>query len=362
VATIVVSTTGNDSTGTGSLVNPYLTHEKADSLIGPGDSVLVQPGTYNRNTKISTVANGTPSSRISWKANGAYGSVHIVSTVNNAEGWLAQGNYCDHIGFDITGSLLRVGLSNFGHHNRFFNNIAHDCGTALAIGSPGAGFFSYAGVTTLGTNEWAYNEAIRCGQSGVGSFEYHGFYLATTGEYAHDNKVSNSAGWGFNISGSGFNAGNSMLIAHNLSHYNTYGGFKCQLSADRNTFANNITYNNNVLGSGVLGNGFIEGSGANLPGPNNVYTNNCSFAQGNVDYATMVGTVLNPINADPLFVNYKSDGTGDYHLKPGSPAIDAGSIAYVSSTDFEGRFRVSAHPTVGPHVYKSHAFGRFLAH
>jgi hypothetical protein len=47
-----------------------------------------------------------------------------------------------------------------------------------------------------------------------------------------------------------------------------------------------------------------------------------------------------------MFVNYKTDGTGDYHLKIGSPAIDAGTTTCstgsgaispcVLTTDFEG--------------------------
>src|SRR5205807_7567337 len=110
--------------------------------------------------------------------------------------WIIKGNFNDIVGFDVSGSLVKTGLSNWGHHNRIWHCTVHDCGTGLAVGTAGSGFFSYAGVTTTGTNEWAYNTALRCGQGGVGSFNYHGFYMSTTGDLVHDNKASNCAGWG----------------------------------------------------------------------------------------------------------------------------------------------------------------------
>src|SRR5205085_2037000 len=122
----------------------------------------------------------------------------------------------------------------------------------------------------------------------------------------------------------------------NLCFYNVYGGFVCQLSADNNTFANNISYNNNVLGSGISGNGFTE---QNTPGTHNIYTNNCTFANGFKHYAGVVEAITNPLLADPQFVNYQTDGSGDYHLLSMSPCIDAGATNAISTQDADGNAR-----------------------
>lgn len=48
--------------------------------------------------------------------------------------------------------------------------------------------------------------------------------------------------------------------------------------------------------------------------------------------ATPVGTLAQ----DPLFVNYKPDGCGDYHLQSVSPAIDYASTTNAPPIDFDG--------------------------
>jgi len=47
-------------------------------------------------------------------------------------------------------------------------------------------------------------------------------------------------------------------------------------------------------------------------------------------------TVTNAITGDPLFVDAPN---GDFHLQAGSPAIDAGAVPSVVTTDFEGNIR-----------------------
>jgi hypothetical protein len=340
--TVYVSPSGNDSTGDGSVGNPFASLTKADTVVQAGGTVSMQTGTFSIAATLITLSSGTPLARIVWLCSGLpasltrNGTVKLAGTMNNLDLWQVKGNYNDVFSFDLSGSLVKDGIANYGHHNRYWWNFAHDCGTGLIIGSTGSGFFSYAGVTTIGTNEWAYNEAIRCGQSGSGSFNYHGFYLSTTADVVHDNIANNCAGWGFNISGSSFSAGNSMKIYHNLSFHNVYGGFVCQFTADNNEFKNNISYDNNVIGSGVAGNGFTEQTGGSAPGTHNVYDHNCTFANGFLNYAGLTPTPTNTVIADPQFVNYINDGSGDYHLKPTSPCIDAGITNTVSTQDFEG--------------------------
>ena len=50
-------------------------------------------------------------------------------------------------------------------------------------------------------------------------------------------------------------------------------------------------------------------------------------------------TASGTITSDAQFVNYQQNGSGDYHLKSTSPAIDAGTSVGAPSTDFDGNPR-----------------------
>jgi hypothetical protein len=74
---------------------------------------------------------------------------------------------------------------------------------------------------------------------------------------------------------------------------------------------------------------------------------NCVYGNNGYDYVAMTnptGTNGN-ISADPLFAD-----AGDYHLRSGSPAIDAGddSVIPPGEADLDGRPRIqSAHVDIG---------------
>ena len=59
-----VATSGSDASGTGSLSNPWRTIQKAANAVGPGSTVLIQPGTYHDAVEISIT--GTAGSLWKW--------------------------------------------------------------------------------------------------------------------------------------------------------------------------------------------------------------------------------------------------------------------------------------------------------
>ena len=60
------------------------------------------------------------------------------------------------------------------------------------------------------------------------------------------------------------------------------------------------------------------------------------------------------ITSDAQFVNYQQDGSGDYHLKSTSPAIDAGTPVGAPSTDFDGNPRPQGKGyDIGPYEYSA---------
>jgi hypothetical protein len=65
-------------------------------------------------------------------------------------------------------------------------------------------------------------------------------------------------------------------------------------------------------------------------------------------------TASGTIYADPQFVNYQANGTGDYHLKSTSPAINKGNSIGAPNTDFDGGFRpINTYYDIGAYEYGS---------
>jgi len=52
------------------------------------------------------------------------------------------------------------------------------------------------------------------------------------------------------------------------------------------------------------------------------------------------------------FLQYNINGTGDYHLHVGSPAIGAGTDVGAPSTDFDGKPRPQGKVDIGPFEYQ----------
>jgi hypothetical protein len=77
----------------------------------------------------------------------------------------------------------------------------------------------------------------------------------------------------------------------------------------------------------------------NCIGSGNVITNNLVYGNGSGNISLLVGSATNTITADPQFVNYQSNGSGDYHLKSTSPGIDKGSATAAPSNDINGTAR-----------------------
>lgn len=65
--TYYVSTTGNDSTGNGSLSNPFATVNKAQNYVKPGDTVFVRGGTYFTAINL-TKGSGLPDAYVTYKS------------------------------------------------------------------------------------------------------------------------------------------------------------------------------------------------------------------------------------------------------------------------------------------------------
>ncbi|MFE0022810.1 choice-of-anchor Q domain-containing protein [Amycolatopsis sp. NPDC059021] len=102
--------------------------------------------------------------------------------------------------------------------------------------------------------------------------------------------------------------------------------------------ANNTVFNN---GRGILADPDFtvinnisfdhQRSNYDIRGPAAI-SHNLSFGRGS---AKLTGVTV----ADPRFVNYQADGSGDYHLTAGSPGIDCGTAEKAPTHDIDGRTR-----------------------
>ncbi len=101
-----------------------------------------------------------------------------------------------------------------------------------------------------------------------------------------------------------------------------------------NTVQNNIIYNNGTIDTKTCG---IDDY--SVPSPGTTISNNLLFGNQPANYCVTdvaSSTPAGQVVSDPQFVNYQADGSGDYHLKSTSPAIDAGTSSNGPAFDCDG--------------------------
>jgi len=137
-------------------------------------------------------------------------------------------------------------------------------------------------------------------------------------------------------------------VANNITYENSGYGIHCWHNCNDLAVSNNLVFNNSeggiVIGQGdepndgdvdadnfVVSNNIVVDNGkegikeSGATGRNNRYLNNLVWDNGKAGVALKTGSEEGTIATDPQFVNYRSDGSGDYRLRDSSPAIDAGT-------------------------------------
>lgn len=375
-----VATSGSDSTGTGSLSKPWKTIQKAADTIGAGSTVLIQPGTYRDAVYIAIEA--TANSPVIFKGNGA-GVVIDADGVDRDAVYIEASSYVtwENIRIqDAPRAGLRVSVSNHVtiRNNVFANNarwgLFTDFSDDLLIeGNESFGatiehgiYFSNSGdrPTIRGNvihdnyaNGLHMNGDIYSGGDGIITS------AVVEGNYIYNNGVG--GGSGINMDGVQSSTVRNNVIfnthASGISMYQIDGGI---CSRNNKVYHNTIVVASdgrwaiNIPNDGCTGNKIIS----NILYSNHGYRGAINVVSGaqsgfESDYNVVEG-VFTTNDGDSIlsFTQWKALGydshskvstpsalfinaTSNFHLKSGSPAIDAGLTLASVKKDFDGKVR-----------------------
>jgi nitrous oxidase accessory protein NosD len=354
----------------------FSTVQAAINAAAPGDTVLVAPGKYFENIDFlgkritvtskkgpkKTILDGQQAGPVVTFVSGE-GPASILNGFTVRNGFAAPGPPASGNG----GGIRMSGASPTITSNIISSNQACE----------GAGIFTYGGSPLIQGNviQGNFQSASCSGGSGGGGILLLGGALARVTENVISGNTLTDAFGGGGISVFGHA---SLTIERNVISGNTArcgGGISVANTSDTlivgNLITNNLSslcgggialsYGNQVINNTIADNDSVKGSGISMsvatvinnvvvakPGQTAVlcevnfdsstFAFNDVFSPSGQRYGGVCGdqTGLNGnISADPLFVDQSG---GDYHIRPGSPAVDAGTNGFplLPTRDLDG--------------------------
>lgn len=311
--TLYVATSGSDSND-GSQNAPFKTIAKAVDTAQPGYTVLVGNGTYDGNIAIDH--GGAAGKYLTIRAQNRWGA--IINGNGNTSKQAAVELNADYVRIQdltITGELgVREGILIGANNLQIVGNHIHQICNFLTDGTSwkgGAGI----DISIDPSHDLIIdaNQIDHVGAPGSDQQLVHGMYLSS---HVTNGNVTNNLI--FNIEDFGLHPYDETEASgwHFINNTIAFTG-RGILQAPNGVTRNNIVYK--TRGDDYV----IRGSG-------NVLSNNISFGTGSTTSESGVQVV------DPKLVSPKDDGSGDFHLQAGSPAIDAGTATDAPAADFLG--------------------------
>lgn len=364
-----VSIDGSDQND-GSAGRPWRTIQHAADIVKAGSTVTVLPGSYTIAETILTTRSGTDTARIRFVSKVKWGA-KIRSTIGMPSiTWRNNGDYVDIVGFDVSGDG-NEGIINYGSHVRIIGNHVHDYPpTFCDLRSPTAAGINSGANYLASDNDVIGNVVHDIGVPG---------YITMSGP--NTGKLCN-VGQGI------YHANRGGRISNNIVYRNGAYGLHLWHSATGNVVTNNLSFSNggrdskgNCSGGGIY-------AGTEIPGPknptgvawdnsqvnnnilyqnacfalrlaggvgtNNQFANNLSFQNARSDSFVLANgnNETGTLHSDPLFVDPTGDFlTGDYRLKPRSPALGSGTSKAAPPDDFDGNPRTGPDIDIGPYQH-----------
>jgi hypothetical protein len=361
--TFYISPGGSD-TNSGTIQAPWKHLQKAFEALTAGQVVCLRTGTYE-----PTGAYNTPSYRHTFSRSGDPGKPIVI---RNYPGETAivlglvvvRGNYLKLLGTPPSGSLVfqgPLGPDASGVKGKGASQVWLDrCHNVVLDHVEIRNNDFHAG---LYVSEVSDVQILGCYVHDNGRFD-----LDTDAMGQHPVNVDQGIYW---AASSGTNRIANCLLEHNRSadlQLFAGSGKITGLTVVENTIvkamnsgviigkgSNGNVFTNNIvsMNSQQTNNGQVRLAG---DASNNIVDTNIAWHSANtlrgLDTSTLTGSgnvVRNLMVLDPQFVNFSS---GDYHLRPGSPAINAALSVDTESVDMGGVRRPSR-PSLGAYEYKS---------
>ncbi|MBN1902382.1 DUF1565 domain-containing protein [Candidatus Sumerlaeota bacterium] len=308
--TYYVKTTGNDDDAGTSWSVAFRTITKALNTAKNSDSIWVAEGTYKEGHTL-----GIPSSYELWGG--------FCENEQTPEDRDLQNHKSIIDGENLYG-CISTGMYSYVDGFHITNGKGSDFG----------GIRNYGDIK----NCWIYNNISSSNGGGLVNFR-----ALAQNCYIYQN----TAVYGGGIYTTGGSIDNSVIFANEATDY--AGG----VSSNKGVLTNCTVYGNNAPRNGGIFH--EEGTIYNSIVWNNQNGDIFSW-RASVIFSCCSETSYNSSNiqANPLFVNTKGDmSTWDFHLKDGSPCIDAGSLVNVPNHDIEGNPRPGADGKVCMGSYES---------
>jgi hypothetical protein len=400
MTTYYVSTnTGSNSNNGTSVTSALQTMQAAANLTKPGDTVIVESGTYTSasgGAVLSINISGTAAAPITYEA--APGATAIISvSSSNSAGINVDASYINVDGFQVQGdaqSLTLAQAESQGADNATTANginigyyedptivshvqVLNDTVSYMPGGGIQAGYADY--VTVKGNTVYGNANYSTYGESGISiygsqnsdnSTAIKNFILDNT---VYDNKeLVPENGTGAITDGEGIiidDNSNSQtngvqytggtLVENNVVYDNGSEGIQVGNSSNVDVLYN-TTYENGQSGVNPY-------EIAAVYSPNAVIENNIMYANTGArteavydspdatwnyndlyNGSTSVTNGANTVTANPLFVNAAA---GNFATTSGSPAIGAANSAYPAATDITGASRPATGAEMGAYQY-----------
>ena len=335
--TFHVAPDGDDG-NTGARESPWRTIQKAAEAVQAGDTVLVRAGVYKGHVMLRV--SGEPDRPIVFK--NFPGERPIVDgegrgriELQSPEGWRKPMGWVTVEGFEVRNGWDGIKFYN-AHHIVLKGNHIHDNSNQGILGN---GHHVRIEGNTISRNGFKPDNEK--------SNKEHGIYATGTDFTIVNNVIHSNRAYGIQVAGYPFKAeshagpefagARRWLIQHNTIalQENRAGIVVWQGDATECVIEGNIFYRNAVK----LGGGDCQGVDFVAPGGGHVIRHNLFFAPERISVGKAPGGIVlvaDNIEKDPLFVDA---GRFDFHVRQGSPVIDAVAPGESVATDLDGAER-----------------------
>ncbi len=284
--------------------------------------VHIAAGTYKTPNVFAgnggSFGNGTCASRVRFVGDYSLATRTWNSKVVTADPqvWESTAACVDVEGLDLSSTNMSstgAGIKLSGRGDRLISSHVHDVANGTCVlGGGNADYLEIRG-------NWVH----RCGTPDHSNNMDHGIYVSQSNITAVDNIVYDSSAYCISFYATTPGIPSYGTISNNTMWYCNYGiGINSDGGgADYNVITNNILL---YLKYGISIHNY---------GLHNVVANNLVWSISGPRYDGGF-SYTGDINANPLFVNWAPDGSGDYRLSADSPALSTGTTTGAPSVDW----------------------------